>query len=202
MTKPAYIALTEKEAAKVQKHAKLEPEIFDHKPSNRFFKLFRTEGEAVNAALQNFTSNSVRAATAPTNWFVLKLKFTPEQWLELLLSNEPPKPTIIRGSGRKWPELHVSGDLPVDGVALEWLQFTLAPIGISSFAEKQLWKRPMLLTAACDGCGATSVPVWLGTKRHIRQHPEEGPEQQAFCALCWHQFLDSNFPVKDEVSVA
>ena len=124
MTKPAYIALTEKEAAKVQKHAKLEPEIFDHKPSNRFFKLFRTEGEAVNAALQNFSSNSVRAATAPTNWFVLKLKFTQEQWLELLLSNEPPKPTIIRGSGRKWPELHVSGDLPVDGVALEWLQFT------------------------------------------------------------------------------
>jgi hypothetical protein len=151
MTKPAYIALTEKEAAKVQKHAKLEPAIFDHKPSSRFFKLFRTEGEAVNAALQHFTSNSVRAATEPTNWFVLELKFTQEQWLELLLSNEPPKPTIIRGSGRKWPELHVFGVVAIHTRTYWHLQLCREAAVEASYAVdcclRWLWsdKRPSVV---------------------------------------------------------
>ena len=174
--------------------------IFDHRPSGNFFKLFRTKEAAIDCALHHFTQNAVMAATELTLWFLLKLSFTDQQWLELMLSDEKTNAKIVHGPGKMWSEWHVSGRLCVEPVPKEWLQLTLAPIGYTGFAENQLWKRPSAAEATCEECNAEKTRVWLSSKRHAGRDVENhnaGYGQKAFCAECWCIYLMKKFVPSD-----
>lgn len=190
----AFIALSEVEGARVQELAKIVPEIFEHMPSGKFYKLFRSEEDAVSAALEHHTRNSVRAAEEPTLWFVLKLNFSENQWLKYLLGNEGGT-NIFGCPWRKWNEWHCDGELTLEDISVEWVQLTLAPIGLEAFAGKLLKRKPCQEDGHCSECSATGITVWPGSKRR-KQNELEGREAhaQSFCAACWQKYLAEKFP--------
>ena len=194
-TPSVFIACTEVEAARIHDAGELlMPAVFEHKPTDKWFKVFPTVEAALDCALRAFTSSAAKAATEETVWYVLKLDFTDQQWLQLLLKDSV-KTHIKRGPGPLWKQFQVGGELPLQDVAKkEWNVLTIAPIGFGTWAEKRLSNSKQWPDMTCGECGKEHVTVWLGNKRNAERHSDRVPEHKGYCAECWHKYLTSKFP--------
>ena len=188
-----FVVITEPEAARVKERNILDADIFDHKPTSAYFKFFESSEEAMYAALIAFTPTAANACLQNTVWYCLRVDPTDEQWLKFLLDRET-QPHISRGAGKLWKQFNVYGSFPLNGLTTDWSILTLAPIGIDAWARKNLSERFRSVEAGtCGECDMDQVPIWLGSKHHLRSHPEQGPEQKGYCAACWHQYFLTQF---------
>ena len=133
----AFITLSKAEAARVQAKEAISPSVFNHAPTNSFFKLFRTQEEAMKAALAGFTHISATAATEDTEWYFAKLYFTQNQWCRLLLSDDEDTPHIVPVTPNPRPgrwriprQWNVYGELSLRDIKVEWWHATVAPDGM------------------------------------------------------------------------
>ena len=202
-TPPAFIVLREAEAAQIQEEGVLSTKIFERVPSNSFVILLRSEEEAMQSAILKHTQHALRAATKQTSWYMLKLTFTVQQWLKLMLTSDSSEPFIERGPRGFSNEWHLRGNLPLHDVTKDWKQVTIGRISVDAFAEVQLAKRPKVAEATCGECGAEKVTVWIGSKGNHRRYkkPEDDDSPKAFCAGCWFSYMSKKKRFQDKVSV-
>ena len=147
----------------------------------------------MQSAIHKHTQQALRAATAPTSWYMLKLTFTDKQWLKLMLTNKSAEPSITSGPPGVWNEWHLRGDLPLHDVTKDWTQVTIGQISVDAFAEKQLAKRPKVAEATCGECGAEKTTIWIGSKGNHRRYkmPEDDDSPKAYCASCWFKYMSN-----------
>ena len=181
-TQLAFVAFTMVELANVKSVGVLKPSVFEHTPYPGFFKLSLSRDAAVDAALRAFTGNATNAATEITVWFVLTLKFTPHQWIQLMLNNDAPT-QIVR---TRWSTLQVTGELSLHDIQQDYNMIVLEPIGLPAWAEKRLSLHQQRGDETCGDCGKCHTTVWLARKWE--------PKGERYCAECWHKYCMSKFP--------
>ena len=198
----AFITLSKAEAARVQAKEAISPSVFNHAPRNSFFKLFRTQEEAMKAALAGFTHISATAATEDTEWFFGKLYFTQNQWCRLLLSDDEDTPHIVPVTPfpptRRWRitrQWNVYGELSLRDIKVQWWHATVAPVGYDHWSKLCLNKRPREEGdgAVCADCGEAQSPVWKASKGYMQSHPEQGSKRNSYCAICWNKYVKATF---------
>ena len=71
------------------------------------------------------------------------------------------------------------GDIELgEGNVFEWVRCTIAPIGLTPWAEKTLSTWFVILPAGnCKDCGVCNTVTWRASKK-----------QQDYCAACWNSF--------------
>ena len=141
-----------------------------------YFKLFQNEKDAIEAALQAKTNQSVSAAIDQTTWLLLKLHPTQQQWLDLFMATT--EPYLNWGPGQKYWRFF--GQLPINDFRPQWNECTIAPVGLEHWSTNYFFANQRSPGARCFECGAGAVNVW-----HSRnpRHPD------VFCAQCWVKFL-------------
>jgi len=137
---------------------------------------------AVKASLEaNSNYNlAAKAATEPTQWFVLTLTLNPNELTQAWAAG------ILHWSAHMtgiewWATLQ-----PTEIGVLEWNELTLDPIGLGSWSYttcSNKFNRPQS-KGVCGGCHAgdssQGIPVWRSTYKYDKIN---------YCANCWNDFV-------------
>lgn len=181
MTLEGYLAFTPTRAWKVEASRRLAPAAFG--PPFLWIPFADTMDGAIEKAMMSSVYGMPEAAMSRTHWRVLHIWLSAEQFLEAFKANRLLRTTSTRGLAEPLPGWGIYGEVELgNGNAFEWMQFTVAPIGIMRWAEKLLSKRYNLRAdGRCCSCGAVAGPTWTARK-HALPSPED------FCTDCWYAY--------------
>ena len=175
----AYIAVNAAEAERIDAGKLVQASGFDFAPC-QFFKLFATPEDAVCAALSARTLQSAQAASKPTTWYVLTMRPSAQQWLNLFMATEEP---FLRWGPHNscW---RVFGKLDLREIAWYWTQVTIEPIGLDRWTSNALRMMVLYPCGRCTECSANEVNVW---KSKSTSNPH------FYCGACWNRYLIGEF---------
>ena len=173
-----YAAFTEPRAKAVDELRRLHPAIFGQ--PKKWIPFADTVECALDKAMTSSRGNP-QIATAATQWCVLRVTLAAEECVQAFCAGLIHK-TYHGPAGAVQPGWRYYGELQLGvGNAYEWMQVTLAPVGVDQWAEKALtthYKRHH--DSCCKGCLAAPVTTWTASKAHA---------QNLFCATCWLQYF-------------
>ena len=173
-----YVAFTEARAKAVDEIGKVHPSIFGS--PKRWIPFADTVEHALDKAMTSSRGNP-QTATEATQWCVLRVTLAAEECVQAFCAGLIHK-TYHGPAGAPQPGWRYYGEMSLGvGHAYEWLQVTLAPVGVDQWAEKALtthYKRQP--DSCCKGCLAAPVTAWIASKSHA---------QHLFCAMCWLQYF-------------
>ena len=175
-TMEGFIAFTQQEAQNVEGQGRLVPETFG--TPFMWVPFADTIDGAIEKAMMSSKGNP-EAATRQTEWRVLHVWITADQFLEVFQDKRIGSTSV--SSGFPIPGWRYYGDVELgNGNAFEWLGIIVGPIGIATWAEKALTKYKFRKDGRCCDCGAISVPTWTACN-------------EAFCAGCWNRSFLSRY---------
>ena len=172
-----YVAFTAARAEAVDETGRVHLSLFG--PPKRWIPFADSVEHAIDKAMASSRGNP-QSATMVTQWCILRVAFAADDFVHAFNAGLIHKPR----QGPDWtpqPGWRYYGDLTLgDGHAYEWLQLTIAPVGVDQWAEQALSQYKKQPDSWCKGCRAAPVTAWVASKSHARH---------LFCATCWHEYF-------------
>jgi hypothetical protein len=172
-----YVAFCESDAQRVEGSGIIAPDLF-----GRAVPLKLSQEAAVLAALGGKEVQAMKAAVAPTEWFVAEVGWNADQVAQLFLEKK-----ICHASDRNGLAFFLfHGPLHIrEAATFQWRKLDLAATGLEAWADAHLHRFFFMISGACADCPGENRMVWRGTG---------GSQSPWWCLPCWHSFLTSVGP--------
>ena len=134
----AHLCVTAAEAARIKRTNCVSSGLFEFRPNTGVFRLFESPSAAIQGVQTMKGEQQTRMATEVTEWFQLELQLTEKQWRQLFMPAcaMGPKLEVVEAENVKYMRLR--GELRLENVSLLWSRFSLDPMGLDQWADKQL----------------------------------------------------------------
>ena len=176
ITMKAFLAMKEKVALEASTVGKLVAS--DLSDKCRYLPLKESVELAVGRAMDRASAQNAEdgdlCAKEPTTIYILEITLSSDQALGYF--QEETLRRNAKSGGWEWV-----GELPLGTFSHSWAAITIAPLGISSWAERRLDKSyKKQLGGMCSQCRSVGT-VWQPRKRKYNDDD--------FCSECWHAFV-------------